>query len=1232
MSLIKKITLKNKIYIVFFSISLVVFITSTVTIKDMHKTTILTNDMIELRAPSAQSSAIMSKGVSHALAALRGWMLLNDKKFTIERESAWQLEIYKELQNLRVFSVQWTDPKNVARLNELEQLLPQLEKHQKDIELIANSAEDVPLLKILNNDAAPLADKIISELTEIINLEKNRPPGVNSKETLVLLADVRASMGLMLASLRGYLLTQKPNYLKKYNTQKEINNNRFEQLELSKKLFNQSQISIFERLKIYRIEFLPLPEAMIKMRQQPDWKLSNYWLATNAAPAGKRITDLLQEMKLSHQDLLRYDAHMIDSFVNEELLFSWVSLFAVMIFAIAMSILISRDIMRSVGGDPEAIQALAKRIALGDLRIANSNEANNSTGIYRSLFDISLSMKKIEEHTGKISKGEYEEAIIPRSDNDNLSQAINNMTKNLKNIALAAKNITNGDLSVYLQPQSVNDKISISINSMVSQLNSTFKENKDKHWLQNGQVFINSALQENNSVLVLSDNLLTNICTYTGASVGTLYYYNENHEEGPILTLEASYALDLQNKLIPKISLGEGIIGQAAKDKKLKIMKDLPKGYRAINSSIVTEPISGLLLFPFLYRNNICGVIELGFINSISSQAITLLDLVKSDIGIAFENININIKLKNSLEESQTITEELSVQKVQLEAQREILQETNEKLIKKSLTLESQKENLEKYSKEIKKQAIDLENSNKYKSEFLANMSHELRTPLNSLLILSRSLMDNDLGNLHKEDIESAQIIHESGQHLLALITEILDLSKIESGKMTTSITSISVEGLLSSLNRRFFHMAENKGISFTVDVANNIPEYFLSDDAKIDQILTNLIGNAIKFTNSGKVMLSVKISEISTEAGNDLSSELIFLVKDTGIGIAQDKQKMIFNAFQQANGSISRVHGGTGLGLSISNSFAQLLGGNIKVSSKEGLGSTFTLTIPASVASEEMGPTSNYNGDITLLSNNSLLIIEDDKNALFSLKKLLPSKIFKIDSTESGENAITLIKNKSYDIIVLDLHLTDMTGFELLDALSQDKNITLPPIIIYTGKELNSDELIHLKEYANSIIIKSVAAPERLVASIHDAINPTANIESISITKDNDHLYSKLKRKTILLVDDDMRNTFSLAKVLRKKGLIVHIAPSGEKALEILSENEIELVLMDIMMPSMDGFETIKRIRSNPKHKNLPIIALTAKAMPDDRQACLDASANDYLTKPIDLANLATTMAQWLT
>lgn len=1229
MLLLKNISLKNKINIGFICIVAVVLLTSIVTIRDMHETTLLTSDMIDLRAPSAQSSATMSKGVSHALAALRGWMLLNDTKFTLEREAAWQLEIYKELQNLRALSSQWTDPKNVERLNSIESLLPQFQKHQRDIESIANTDEDIPLLIILNNDAAPLANEIIIEITEIINIEKYSPLNPNSKNTLILLADLRASMGLMLASLRGYFLTENQLYLKNYKDQKEINNNRFKKLESSLNALNEKQLTIFEKLKLYRKEFLPLPEKMLEMRQEPDWKLSNYWLATKAVPVGERITYLLEEMKLSHQNLLRSDAQMIDGFINEELNFIWTSLFIVIASALIMSILIGKDIMRSVGGDPKTIQKLAKSIALGDSAAVNNN-TSNSTGIYKSLLDISESMKKVERHAEKISKGDYEETIILRSDNDNLSQTINNMTKNLKDIASTAKDITNGNLSVYLQPQSTNDKISISINSMVNQLRSTFKENEAKQWLQKGHVFINSVLQENDSILTLSDNLLTNICSYTGANVGTLYHCNDR--ESPSLTLEASYALDLQEKLSPELALGEGIIGQAAKNKKLTIMQNLPKNYRVMSSSLITEPISGLLLFPFFYRDSICGIIELGFINSISSQTVELLDLVKNDIGIAFENIKINNKLKNSVEEYQTITEELSVQKVQLEAQREILQETNDQLINKGLTLEKQKQDLEKYSQEIKNQAIDIEVTSKYKSEFLANMSHELRTPLNSLLILSSSLMDNDAGNLNKDDIESAQVIHESGQHLLMLITEILDLSKIESGKMTTSIDKVFTEEISLSLSRRFSHMAKNKGIEFIVNTAKNVPEYFLSDDAKINQILTNLISNAIKFTKSGKVTLSIKLSKVSIQAESNLHPDLLFSVKDTGIGIAENKQKIIFNAFQQADGTISRTHGGTGLGLSISDSLVQLLGGSIKVTSTEGLGSTFTLTIPTSVTPEITAPTSHASKNTAPPSSDALLIIEDDKNSLLSLKKLLSSEKIKIDSAESGGNAINSIKSKNYVAIILDLHLPDMTGFELLDILSQDNTITLPPIIIYTGKELSTNELVHLKEYANNIIIKSVSAPERLVASIHDAINPTANVEDITANNASDHLYSKLKHKTILLVDDDMRNTFSLAKVLRKKNIIVHIAPSGEKALEILSEQKIELVLMDVMMPSMDGFEAIKHIRSDAKNINLPIIALTAKAMPDDRQACLDAGANDYLTKPIDLMKLVTAMAQWLT
>jgi len=735
-------------------------------------------------------------------------------------------------------------------------------------------------------------------------------------------------------------------------------------------------------------------------------------------------------------------------------------------------------------------------------------------------------------------------------------------------------------------------------------------------------------------------------------------------------------------------------------------------------------------------------------------------------------------ELQTQQEELKQMNEELEEQAQNLKQQQEELQMTNEELEEQTQSLEAKNLEIEASKNDIEQKTKQLEISSRYKSEFLANMSHELRTPLNSLLILSKDLSENRNKNLDTIQVESAEIIYKSGCDLLVLINEVLDLSKIEAGKMAVNIEPVSLKNFLNELIREFKHQAEQKGLQLNLKMDKELPEFIRTDSQRLNQILKNLLSNAIKFTEKGSVSISIVPNTEST---------IIISVTDTGIGIPEDKQMAVFEAFQQAEGGTSRKYGGTGLGLSISRELAKLLGVEIKLSSKLNKGSVFSLIVPLEIHQEQEDTSTdtpdsfrakesglfiprlsnepkylNYpsiNDDRDTITNDdktvliieddlkfatiilrqankkgfkclsaatgedglllalkynpqaiildmilpginghavllelkanpslrhipvhiisakerslepiregaveylmkpvakedleeafnrienfvnrkikNLLIIEDNENSRKAMRILIGNGDVKCFEAGTGKEALAIYEQNHIDCIILDIGLPDMSGFDLIHKLENLKGHNIPPIIVYTGKELTKEENNELQKYAESIIIKGVKSEERLLDEtalfLHRTISNMPKSKQLIIN----NLYDKeavFHAKKILLADDDMRNLFALSKILKERGMEIIKAENGKNALEMLELHpDIDLVLMDIMMPEMDGYEAMKRIRSNVKFKNLPVIALTAKAMKDDKQKCIDAGANDYITKPIEVERLLSLMRVWL-
>lgn len=943
--------------------------------------------------------------------------------------------------------------------------------------------------------------------------------------------------------------------------------------------------------------------------------------------------------------------------------------------------------------------------------------------------------------------------------------------------------------------------------------------NEDQIWLTSGQADLNDAMRGQQDETTLAKNIIRQLCQYLELPVGAVYIQQDDET----LHLVASYAYRERKHLANRFQLGEGVVGQAALEKEPILLNQIPADYLKVFSGLGEAAPRAILVSPFLYEKQLMGVVELATLTEFTPNQRQFLDRVMENIAIAFHTAQSHHRMQELLEATQQQTEELRVQEEELRATNEelttqaqslresetrlkenqveleatnmqlaeqaaALEESSAALREKQAAVDQQNQELKTAQVALERKAAELALTSKYKSEFLANMSHELRTPLNSLLILSRMLADDNDQNLNQEQVEAAEIIFNAGNDLLTLINEILDLSKVEAGKLELQPEAVPLSELALTIKQQFIPIADKKKLDFQVNLTDDLPETICTDYQRVGQILKNLLSNAFKFTTAGQVCLTIARPELGqdlTRSGLHPPQSIAFQVADTGIGISADQQTIIFEAFQQADGSTSRKYGGTGLGLSICRELAAKLGGQINLHSTVGVGSIFTLylperleaqpvteelleesivprmeTLPAPVAVKpqpKIAPALSDDRDIiettdrvllaieddphfakilykaahqkefkcllaedgetglnlaltyqptaiildlklphmtgwevlNRLKDNaetrhipvhimsvddetleayrkgaigyltkpvsqtdletafqkiekftsnrikSLLLVEDDAGLRQGIAKLLGGADVEIIEASSGQAAVTALQNQPYDCLILDLQLPDMSGFELLNRINDDSAIAKCPIIVYTGKALTKEENKQLTRYADSVIIKGVKSPERLLDEtalfLHRVVAdmPTDKQQTIKQLYDADTL---LTGKTILVVDDDMRNSFALSKLLSDKGVQVEIAENGEEALKALTEHpEIDLVLMDIMMPVMDGYEAMKRIRGQRQFRDLPILALTAKAMKGDREKCIDAGANDYLSKPLDVERLFSMLRVWL-
>jgi signal transduction histidine kinase/DNA-binding response OmpR family regulator len=918
---------------------------------------------------------------------------------------------------------------------------------------------------------------------------------------------------------------------------------------------------------------------------------------------------------------------------------------------------------------------------------------------------------------------------------------------------------------------------------------------RHQDWLRTGQAELATKSANLHELEPLADAVLDFITPYLGGVVAAMYARSDDGK----LTRIGAYGFAHQDQHAKVIQPTESLAAQAANQNRILTLRELPPDYIKVGSGLGETAPRELLIAPISNHGKIKGVIEIGFLHEVRGRDTEFLELIGPAVGASVASVVYRQRLQVALEEQQAMNEELQVQQEELRTANEELEEQSRALEESQTALENQQAELEQTNEQLAEQAsnldlknvalttaqdqlreraLELERASRYKSEFLANMSHELRTPLNSSLILAKLLADNAAGNLNEEQVRFAQTIYGAGNDLLNLINDILDISKVEAGKLELVPEELPLRRMIEGMTRTFEPLARQKNLDFSLTVEPNVPMSIHTDRQRLEQILKNLLSNAVKFTDAGRVSLIVSANA---------DGWVQFTVRDSGIGIAPEQQDKIFDAFHQADGSTARKYGGTGLGLSISRDLTNLLGGTLTLASTVGEGSTFTLSLPrngavsatppapqlvhaapparaaapvpdlaqaeapeaaprfdddrlapaagrrtalviedepefarilyglahdmefrclvALTAGEGLELASAENPDAILLDMRlpdrsglsvlqqlkenpatrhipvhvvssmenggealhlgaigyalkptsreqledvfrklkekssqqvkRVLLVEDDERQRDSVVQLISDNDVEIAAVGSGEEALHLLRTQIFDCMIIDLKLPDMQGNELLQRISLEELCSFPPVIVYTGRNLTREEEAELLKYSRSIIIKGARSPERLLDEVTlflHKVESKLSSERQTMLKSVRGRDRVFEGRTILLVDDDVRNVFALTSALEQRGAHVEVGRNGFEAIAKLDEVEtIDLVLMDVMMPGMDGLEATRRIRQDPRFARLPIIAITAKAMKDDQEQCLAAGANDYLAKPIDLTRLYSLLRVWM-
>jgi HAMP domain-containing protein/signal transduction histidine kinase/DNA-binding response OmpR family regulator len=844
---------------------------------------------------------------------------------------------------------------------------------------------------------------------------------------------------------------------------------------------------------------------------------------------------------------------------------------------------------------------------------------------------------------------------------ENVNELAGNLTRQVRAIAEVTSAVATGDLtrSISVEAQGEVAELKDNINAMVQSLRETTRANEEQDWLNTNLARISGLMQGHRDLRVVATLIMNELTPLVGAQHGT-FFLTEIGERGARLRLITSYGHSEDGDVPTEFAMGQSLIGQAAQTKKPIVVDQTPPGFVKIWSSLGSAPPVNLIVLPIIFEDQVLGVIELASFGKFTAVRKDFLEQLTETIGVNVNTIIANARTDSLLEESQRLAEELQARSEELQAQQAKLQVSNAELEEKAELLAQQNRDIEvknfeieQARQEIEERAQQLALASKYKSEFLANMSHELRTPLTSLLILAGVLSQNSTQNLTPKQVEFAKVIQSAGTDLLQLINDILDLSKVEAGKMDIHHEPFPLRQLLDYVSTTFRPLTAEKGLDFQVTMESNVPELLFTDEQRLRQVLRNLLSNAVKFTEDGSVELRVKLVDTiasPSEAGHE--SLVAFSVIDTGIGIAEENLDSIFGAFQQADGTTSRKYGGTGLGLSISREVAYLLGGEIRADSVLGTGSTFTLYLPVA---RFPSPVSESTVDIPVPdgSERRILVVEAEENSLLTLlARGVAADVadsngaVQVRAVSSPVEAFEELKRNSYRCVVLDTSFPGTSALTFLKRLVEGPGPVEVPVLAHASRKLSAAQERLLQGHARMHPVELLPSldmlRERIMlhisASELDGILPlmhqpeVAPERSAVEVEDRPTEPRRLEGRKVLLVDDDARNVFAISGMLELHGLSVVHAPNGRKGIEkLLADDGIDLILMDVMMPEMDGYATTAAIRAMPKFAGLPIITVTAKAMEGDREKSLAAGASDYVTKPVDAEELLACMERWL-
>ena len=972
----------------------------------------------------------------------------------------------------------------------------------------------------------------------------------------------------------------------------------------------------------------------------------------------------------------------------------------------------------------------------------------------------------------------------------NVNLLADNLTNQVRAIAEVTTAVTKGDLTRSIQVEASGEVAELKdyINTMIDNLRLTTDRNNEQDWLKTNLARFTGMLQGQRDLTTVGRMLLSELAPLVSAQQGVIYQM-ESEESGTMVLLSAFADSDPDGHA-HRLHVGTGLVGQCAAEKQRMLITDVPTDAIPIRSGLFQSVPRSIIVLPILFEDRVKAVIELASLRIFTASHLAFLDQLTSSIGIVLNSIEATMQTEGLLKQSQQLATELQTQQTELQQTNEQLAQKAQQLAEQNVEVERKNQEIEQARRAVEEKAKELALTSKYKSEFLANMSHELRTPLNSILVLGQQLADNPDKNLTTKQVEFARTIHGAGTDLLNLITDILDLSKIESGTVSVQAEEVFFASLLDMIARPFRHEAENRRLNFEVKMDPNLTRSLVTDSKRLQQVLKNLLSNAFKFTEKGGVRLSVFAAETGWSDGHPVlgrsASVVAFEVTDTGIGIPPEKQRIIFEAFQQADAGTSRKYGGTGLGLAISRELAGLLGGEIQLRSTPDEGSTFTLYLPqtyvgpstgaasadakasvmtttpgqlatavaskraieqitvkddrenlqpddatlliveddpyfatvlcdlarekgfkvlvatrgaeALVLAQEFHPTAvsldvflpdmlgwtvlnhlkqdprtrhipiqmltldedRQHGlargafsyvtkpatpeqlemalsrikEYTMPRRKRLLVVEDNPAEQLSIRELLGYEDIDVELAATGSEALAALDDQPFDCVVLDLRLPDMSGFEILERFRDTPMLSHLPVVVFTGKDLSPEEDARLHMLARSVVVKGVESPERLLDEtalfLHRVVTdlPAEKQKMLDLLHHSDEA---LVGKKVLVVDDDVRNIFALSSVLERRGMSVLTAGTGREAIATLeSTSDVAIVLMDIMMPDMDGYETMQIIRRNPSFRRLPIVALTAKAMKGDREKCLEAGASEYLAKPVNTEQLLSALRMW--